>query len=178
MISIRLFLRLRLGRKSQSDSIKSYTRLTDNRLVAAFLFDPYITGYTSLIGKRLPDLSGFQLEPKIENIDDKRLLICFFHFDQRPSRYCVRQLKMKAVELHKHNVLVIFVHASRVPKKVLNDFRIKERITLPIGIIGGDHVKIRQEWAVESLPWLILTDRKHIVTAECFALTELNEKIK
>jgi hypothetical protein len=39
-------------------------------------------------------------------------------------------------------------------------------------------VKIRAAWGVRSLPWLILTDRKHIVTVEGFGLNELNDEIK
>jgi len=31
---------------------------------------------------------------------------------------------------------------------------------------------------VKSLPWLILTDKEHIVIAEGFGLDELDEKIK
>lgn len=136
------------------------------------------TAYTSLVGKSLPDISGFGFEPMLNNTDNKRLLICFFHFDQRPSRYCVGQLKMKARELQEQGVYVVFVQASQLPKKILNDWRSKERITLPIGIVRGDEIETRQKWAVESLPWLILTDRDRIVTAEGFSLTELSEKIK
>jgi hypothetical protein len=31
---------------------------------------------------------------------------------------------------------------------------------------------------VKSLPWLILTDKKHVVIAEGFNIDELDEKIK
>ena len=32
-------------------------------------------------------------------------------------------------------------------------------------------------WGVKSLPWLILTDKEHVVTAEGFSLDDLNEKM-
>jgi hypothetical protein len=136
------------------------------------------TGYTSLVGKSLPDISGFGFEPMLEKKDNKRLLICFFHLGQRPSRNCVRQLKMKTRELQEQGVYVVFIQASHLPRRNLNDWRSKERITLPIGIVQGDEIETRQKWAVESLPWLILTDRRHIVSAEGFSLAELSEKIK
>jgi len=136
------------------------------------------TGYTSLISKSLPDISGFEFEPMIEKTDNTRLLICFFHFDQRPSRYCIRQLKIKAKQLREQGVYVVCIQASRLPKKSLSDWRRKERISLPIGMVGDDSIKTRQEWAVQSLPWLILTDRNHIVTAEGFSMAELNDKNK
>jgi len=75
-------------------------------------------------------------------------------------------------------VYVVCIQASRLPKKVLSDFRRKERISFPIGMVGENSVETRQKWAVRSLPWLILTDRNHIVTAEGFSLVELGEKIK
>jgi hypothetical protein len=56
---------------------------------------------------------------------------------------------------------------------------IKENgVTFPVGVIEGDSEKSRFNWGVKSLPWLILTDKNHIVQAEGFALDELNEKIK
>lgn len=49
------------------------------------------------------------------------------------------------------------------PRMNLVRFRIRQR---------------RLAWGVKSLPWLVLTDRKHIVRDEGFALTELEDKIK
>ncbi|MHC4489383.1 MAG: hypothetical protein ACYS9C_12915 [Planctomycetota bacterium] len=37
--------------------------------------------------------------------------------------------------------------------------------------------KTRFTWGIQALPWLILTDKQHVVTAEGFTLTELNEKL-
>jgi hypothetical protein len=44
-------------------------------------------------------------------------------------------------------------------------------------MISDDEEKTRFEWGVKALPWLILTDRKHIIRAEGFMLSELEEKI-
>jgi hypothetical protein len=60
----------------------------------------------------------------------------------------------------------------------LNDWVKKYNIPFAVGMIAGDEEKTRFEWRVKSLPWLILTDRKHIVRAEGFGLSELDEKIK
>jgi len=45
-------------------------------------------------------------------------------------------------------------------------------------MIQADEEKTRIDWSVRSLPWLILTDKEHIVTAEGFSVNELNEQIK
>ena len=45
-------------------------------------------------------------------------------------------------------------------------------------MIEADAEQIRAAWGVKSLPWLILTDNKHIVTAEGFGLAELGERLR
>ncbi len=45
-------------------------------------------------------------------------------------------------------------------------------------MITADIKKTRFAWGVRSLPWLILTDKEHIVSAEGFALEEMGERIK
>jgi hypothetical protein len=47
-----------------------------------------------------------------------------------------------------------------------------------VGTSKIDLQALGQRLAVKSLPWLILTDKNHKVTAEGFSLTELDEKIK
>jgi len=54
----------------------------------------------------------------------------------------------------------------------------KNNISFPVGMVQGDAERTRFTWGVTSLPWLILTDKGHVVTAEGFSANELNEKIK
>ena len=42
----------------------------------------------------------------------------------------------------------------------------------------GDAAKARAAWGAGALPWLILTDKAHKVTAEGFALEDLEGKLK
>jgi len=44
-------------------------------------------------------------------------------------------------------------------------------------MVWADEKETIFAWGVKSLPWLILTDRKHIVRAEGFGLSELDEKL-
>jgi len=48
---------------------------------------------------------------------------------------------------------------------------------LLIGIVQADSEAIKYSWGVRSLPWLILTDRKGVVSAEGFGLNELATRI-
>ena len=46
-------------------------------------------------------------------------------------------------------------------------------------VMATDRVReMRLNWGVRALPWLILTDKEHVVRAEGFGADELEEKIK
>jgi hypothetical protein len=51
-------------------------------------------------------------------------------------------------------------------------------LPFPIGCVKGDTEKARLNWGAGALPWLILTDKAHLVAAEGFALEELEAKLK
>jgi hypothetical protein len=70
------------------------------------------------------------------------------------------------------------VQASKVDENALHEWVKANKIPFAVGMIQGDEEKTRFAWGVKSLPWLILTDRQHIVRAEGFALNELDDKIK
>ncbi len=46
------------------------------------------------------------------------------------------------------------------------------------GTIEGNSKQIQLTWGVRSLPWLILTDNRHVVTAEGFPVNELDDRLK
>jgi len=96
--------------------------------------------------------------------------------NQRPSRNCVQQLSKRAQELKAKGVDVV-VQASKVDESELNEWVEKNNITFPVGMIQDDDEKTRFNWGIKSLPWLILTDSKQVVTAEGFGLDELDDKI-
>lgn len=43
---------------------------------------------------------------------------------------------------------------------------------------GGDAEKTKFVWGARALPWLILTDWNHVISAEGFELDELYKKIE
>jgi hypothetical protein len=128
-----------------------------------------------LKGKALPDLAAFNISEPARN---KKLLVCFWDMNQRPSRKTLQRLVGRAEELKQKGITVIVVHASKVEKNKLDDWIQKNPIPFPVGISQNDEAKTRQAWGVKSLPWLILTNKNRIVTAEGFELDELNEKIR
>ena len=131
----------------------------------------------SLVGRPLPELkeAGIDLPPV--DTDGKILLVCFFDMEQRPSRHCITQLAKQAEQLRDKGVIIAAVQASKVEQNVLDEWVKKYNIPFSVGMIRDDPEKARFTWGVRSLPWLILTDSKHIIRASGFGINELNEKI-
>ncbi|MBN1360499.1 MAG: hypothetical protein JW993_07905 [Sedimentisphaerales bacterium] len=129
----------------------------------------------SLLNKPLGDLSEFGFDPT--PLEGKRVLVCFFDMSQRPSRNGLAELTGRSVDLAKQGVAVVAVHASLVEEDALREWLETSRIALPVGKAEKGQEYLRSAWAVRSLPWLLLTDRQHIVRAEGFAASELDAKI-
>ena len=51
-------------------------------------------------------------------------------------------------------------------------------ISFPVGMIKDNDEETKLNWGVKSLPWLILTDKEHVVQEEGFSVSEIEEKIK
>jgi len=145
--------------------------------------DMYYTQTITLIPlepkeRKISSFEGIDIEFDMEQAKDEMLLLCFFDMNQRPSRNCILQLSKKVQELKEKGVEVIAVHASTAEETTLNEWIKKQNVLMPVGMIKGDVEEMRRAWGVKSLPWLILTDRDHVVAAEGFGLSELNENIK
>ena len=134
--------------------------------------------YVSIEGKQLPELKDFGIDLSSADIKGKRILICFFDMQQRPSRHCMIQLTKQAEQLRNKAVTVIATQASKIDREDLKKWIKKYNIPFSVGMVQGDIEKIRLNWGAKSLPWLILTDSEHIVRAEGFGLTELDGKIE
>lgn len=132
----------------------------------------------SLVRKPLPELKDLKVGLSPANTAGKMMLVCFLDIEQRPSRNCLRQLNAKAQELKAKGVVVAAVQASKIDENSLDEWRKRYDISFPLGMVQGDQEKARFTWGVRSLPWLILTDGRHVVTAEGFGLSELDGKIE
>jgi protocatechuate 3,4-dioxygenase beta subunit len=139
---------------------------------------PKIADAASLTGKNLPDYTGINVDFSQDCFGDNKLLICFFDYEQRPARHCILQLNNRLGQLQKQGLEIIAVQASKTGESELAQWARKMNISFTVGAITGDIDETRFDWNVQSLPWLILTDRKHIVRAEGFAVSELNERLE
>jgi len=138
---------------------------------------PLIAQPIPLLDKPLPELKDIKIDMSLVDTNNKMILVCFFDMNQRPSRNCMSQLSLKAQELKTKGVLVVAVQASKFNSGVLNEWVEKNNIPFSIGMVQSDEEKTRFTWGVRSLPWLILTDKEHIVITEGFTFAELDEKL-
>jgi len=129
------------------------------------------------VGAALPEFDGIKIDLDKEKIRDKKILVCFFDMEQRPSRNCILQISKRAQELKAKDIMIVIIQAASVEKAKLDKWIKENNISFPVGTIEGDSEKTRFAWGVKSLPWLILTDKKHTVVAEGFGIDELEEKI-
>jgi hypothetical protein len=136
-------------------------------------------------GKPLPELKEFGSELSAIDNNDKSILVCFFDMEQRPSRNFMTQFRKKAEDLKAKDITVVAVQAAKVEQEKLEEWITQNNISFPIGMIQIDSstefVKVEETlhltWGAQSLPWLILTNKEHVVIAEGFAVNELDEKI-
>jgi hypothetical protein len=139
---------------------------------------PGQTQNVSLVGKPLPGLTEFDLRPASVLAGGKRILLCFWDLNQRPSRNCVQQLTRRAKLLAGKGVYVVLAQTPAVPDQIMIDWLRKNRVAFPVGRVRGAPEALSKTWGVQSLPWLILTDKQRIVVAEGFGIDELDDKIK
>jgi len=143
--------------------------------------EPALDPPQSLMGKPFPELKVFRDRLAHQGLEGKPILVCFLDLDQRPSRRCLAELAAKAAELEKRDVLLVAVHASPMDEKALAQFKETHNVTFPLAAPAKDAEaaqELRIKWGAKSLPWLILTDREHVVRAEGFGIEELDENLE
>jgi len=177
----------------QSTCNLEVTELHINEPLADELFAVTIEPGVKVQDKRSGKLEIYKLSPTLLNkplgpfdkislptplpAKGKPLLIVFVDFDQRPSRHCLTQLANRLDDPIFDRLSPIVIQAAAMSPETLATWRERLKLPMDIGVISGNAPSVRWSWAVKSLPWLILTDAKHIVRAEGFAMDELETKL-
>lgn len=132
--------------------------------------------YNRLLGEPLRDLSDFDftddfaIQPKIP------LLLCFWDYNQRPSRYGVSRLCELKEMIGKPNLEVVLIHTMPMSDKAAQ-WIAQKQTAFHIGSITKDPQATRKKWGVKSLPWLIVTNADHKVVAEGLSVSEFKVKM-
>jgi hypothetical protein len=116
-----------------------------------------------LLGKPLPPWAGVGLDPELS--PDSRILVCFCDINQETSQSWIAQLTQQAEQFRQKGVTVVVVQAAKVDQDTLKAWVTQNNVPFPVGTIQGSLEKTRIQWGVRSLPWLIVANRKHIVSA-------------
>ena len=131
----------------------------------------------SLKGKPLPDLAAVELGGDAAPAG-KPVLLCLFDIEQRPSRRFVKQLADQHDALRQKGLTVLGVQAAVTTADSFKEWKDGNPVPFPVGRLAEKADKTKWASEVESLPWLILTDGNRRVTAEGFAIEELDAKLK
>lgn len=133
----------------------------------------------SLAGKPLPGFDALALKLDAAALKDKPVLLCFWDWEQRPSRHAVQELAAKAGALKGRGVAVVLVRSGSADAEAVDAWLKKVKATFAGGTVGGDDPQQTLfAWGVRGLPWLILADRSHTVRAEGFAVAELDATLE
>ena len=130
-----------------------------------------------LKGKPLPDLAAMDLGGEACP-PGKPVLLCLFDLDQRPSRRVVKQLADQHDALRQKGLTVLGLQAAITTADSFKEWKAANPVPFPIGRVVEKADKTKWASDADSLPWLILTDGDRRVTAEGFALDELEAKLK
>ena len=131
----------------------------------------------SLEGKPLPDLTALGLAGG--DVPAKRpLLALLIDAEQRPSRRLLKRMTELADTYKQKGLAVIVLQAGAMEGAALEAWKQENAIPFPVGLFKGNREKARAAWGAAALPWLILADADHKVTAEGFAIGELDEKLE
>jgi len=123
----------------------------------------------------MPGFDNIRFEAlRMDQIKDKPLLVCFWDIDQRPSRQCIRMLEKQREVLRGKNIVVLAVHSGTKNEKEVREWLKKNGLLLTVGIIEGDPHGTLLAWGAKGLPWLLRTDKQHIVKSEGFSLGDLS----
>ncbi len=171
-----------VGSLSRPFSVPAIPGGRSDQAVELGKFELEITGEVSagqtLIGKTIPDFNNVIIDFSKDQTQGKSILVCFWDYNQRPSRNCIIELNKRANELKEKNIVIATVHISKIEQETLDKWLKDNSITLPIGTAGDNESKVRFSWAIKSLPWLVLTNSNHTVIEEGFGINELDEKLK
>ena len=88
------------------------------------------------------------------------------------------QLINQADRFKEKGITIITVQAAKVERAKLDEWIRENKVAFPVGMIADQEEQVCFDWGVKSLPWLILTDKNHIISSSGFSVNELDNKIR
>jgi protocatechuate 3,4-dioxygenase beta subunit len=110
--------------------------------------------------------------------DGRPILLCFIDIRQQSSRQCVAELTRKADALEAKGIITVALQASPEGTNELYAQLDAHCTAFPRRMVREDFEIRKAAWGIKSVPWLILTDKKHRAVAEGFRLDELDKRVE
>jgi hypothetical protein len=129
-----------------------------------------------LRGKPLPDLAVAGLTAADAPLD-RPVLVLLIDVEERPSRQVLRSLVEQAPTLKQKGVAVVVLQSGDMAEAAFTAWRQEAAIPFPVGQLKAAPEVAQAAWGARALPWFILTDKAHRVTAEGFPLEDLDAKL-
>ncbi len=142
----------------------------------AMLANTYATLHLVAEGDPLPDLAPLGLGSGVAPTN-RPLLLCVFDSQQRPSRHLVRQLIGQHEALRQKGLTVLGVQAALIDSRSFQEWRSSNAFPFPVGQVAVQSEETAWVTGIATLPWLVLTDAQRRITAEGFALEEIDAKL-
>ncbi len=128
-----------------------------------------------LYGKALPDFNTLGIYLNRRSLMGKRLLIHFCDMNEMHGWYSVIDLVNRHQQFKDNGIETVLIQTPPLPPGTLRQWERKWK-TMPwplpfkVNMVDTGDIRKAQQWGIRRLPWTILTDQKHIVTAEGFSL--------
>jgi hypothetical protein len=138
---------------------------------------------SSLVGNQLPDLRILEMGFDYKGFKNKKNLVVFVDYTERPSQIAFNSLKRRQLELRRSNVEIVCIQVAPVDEQDLFAWKKENKISFPVYILPGQMAwdsknnplilkqnpeimnTLRREWGVRSIPWTILTDENQKILA-------------
>jgi hypothetical protein len=136
----------------------------------------------------------FKIEPTPSTNKGKHIVLCFWDINQQESQQVLLNLRDRQQNLAEKGVAVITVELSGAKTDEVKAWGLRNKLTFGVGASYALYERLIKKkenpvlshvvsdlniaWGIDRLPWLVLTDKEHVVIAEGFTLEELDEKIK
>jgi len=157
--------------------IREGARVQDKRSGRLVTYD-FKPAPADLVGRPLPSLDQVSAQFDPASIQGRAVLLCFWDLNQRPSRYCIRELAERSGLITGTDVRIAAIQMADVEPGSLNRWVQENGVSFAVLTPRAEsRDQIRRAWNIRSLPWLVLADRNHIVRALGFPLSELDTQL-
>ncbi len=166
-------------RHSSSAGIFPFERLSRDKSKAGVLKIEHPLGEPpSIVGRPIPKLEAIAAEFEPESTKGKKVLVCFWDMQQRPSRNLVAELARRQKVLENAGVAVLLAQTSQVDADALRQWLDTRKIPFTCGNITGDIDRVLFRWGVRAQPWLVLADEYGIIQVEGISVDQLDARLK